>query len=53
MNVLIFFLGLGIGLLSAIPNHPERPKPVVLSRNKGRPAKPAVLRTAVPLYNRR
>ena len=58
MNVIIFFLGVGIGLftsgaakLSAIPapparsaNHPERPKPVVMNNNKGRP---------VPLYNRR
>ena len=28
MKILIFLLGLGIGLLSALPNHPERPKPV-------------------------
>ena len=65
MNVLIFFLGLGIGLftsgaakLSAIPapparsaNHPERPKPVRLRRCE------AVMNNnkgrAVPLYNRR
>ncbi len=51
MNVLIFLLGVGIGLftsgaakLSALPNHPERPKPVVMNNNKGR---------AVPLYIRR
>jgi hypothetical protein len=44
MNVLIFFLGVGIGLLSALPNHRERPKPVVMNNNKGR---------AVPLYIRR
>ena len=53
MKILYFLLGLGIGLLTStpIPNnmrgvmrHPERPKSVVMTNNKGR---------AVLLYNRK